>query len=83
MDEAQRPLSEHAVAELREMMTAPVAQSAVNPGVAGRLLRGALVEVVGLPSPYKVHKGGNCPHLAITPAGREALEASALHRSEG
>lgn len=67
------PLSEHALAELQDIASAPVPRVAVNPGVANRLLSEALVEAVQLPNPFKAHKGGNCEHLRITDAGRAAL----------
>lgn len=47
------PLSEHARAELRAIAEKPVPRRTVNPGVANRLVREALVEDVMLPSPYK------------------------------
>lgn len=67
------PLSAHAIAELRNLLLAPEPCCGVNPGVANRLLREGLVETVGLPSPFKVHKGGNTAHLRITEAGRAVL----------
>jgi len=42
-------------------------RSSINPGVVHRLLRGGLVEVVSLPSPYRTHKGALIDHLrAVT-----------------
>lgn len=73
------PLSKHAVAELRDIAAAPVPRSSVNPGVANRLLREALVTQVALPSPFRTHRGGKAPHLQITAAGERAL-AQALSR---
>lgn len=70
-----RSLSAHAMAVLRDISTAPVPLNAVNPGVANRLEREALVEEVQLRSPFKVHKGGTCAHLQITEAGRKAVGA--------
>lgn len=35
-----------------------------------------LAELVDLASPFKAHRGGTCPHLRITQAGMEELEAS-------
>lgn len=67
------PLSAHALAELRDIASAPVPCSGVNPGVANRLMRETLIELADLPSPFKVHKGGNCQHYRITEAGRSAL----------
>jgi hypothetical protein len=45
----------------------------INPGVVNRLLRGGLIEIVELKSPYKTRKG-NIPHAKITPDGRLVLE---------
>ena len=64
-----RPLSPHAIAELRNMAYAPEPACAINPGVLSRLLREGLIEMVDLPSPFKTHKGGNCQHAKITKAG--------------
>lgn len=74
--EKTHPLSVHAREELRDIAMSPVPRQAVNPGVANRLLREALVESVALPSPFKTHKGGKIEHLQITQAGRDALAAS-------
>lgn len=41
------PPSEHALAELRDIARSPVPRLAVNPGVANRLEREDLVDVVG------------------------------------
>lgn len=68
--EKTHPLSAHAIAELRDIDRRPVPRSAVNPGVANRLLREALVKTVMLPSPFKTHKGQNVAHLEITEAGK-------------
>jgi len=69
-----RPLSAHAIAELRAIALAPVVACGVNPGVRDRLSRGGLVEFVELPSPFPTHKGRNTPHLQLTEAGRAVLE---------
>jgi hypothetical protein len=71
--EKTHPLSAHALAELREMLRAPEPRCGVNPGVADRLLREALVESVDLPSPFPTHKGRRIEHLRITDAGRAAI----------
>jgi hypothetical protein len=69
------PLSAHALDELRGMARGgPVPLPAINPGVRNRLLREALVEVVQRKSPFKAHKGREIDHLAITDAGRAALQ---------
>jgi hypothetical protein len=69
------PLSAAARIVLGDICVKPVPRSAVNPGVANRLEREALVEEVQLPSPFKAHKGGTCAHLRITEAGRKVLDA--------
>ena len=75
--EKTHPLSEHAKAELANMQSGgPVPRVAVNPGVANRLLREALVEEAMLPSPFKTHNGRPIAHLRITAAGRAALQPS-------
>jgi hypothetical protein len=64
-----KPLSKHALAELRDIVRAPVPRCGVNPGVARKLEAEGLVEEVQLRSPFKVHKGGNTAHLQATAAG--------------
>lgn len=66
------PLTEHALQLLLAISSKPMPRQAVNPGVANRLLREALVEERQLPSPFKAHKGGTCAFLCITDAGRAA-----------
>lgn len=67
------PLSAYALAELVSIAACPEPYGNVNPGVADRLLRGALVEVVDLPSPFRTHNGRAIRHLRITNAGRALL----------
>jgi hypothetical protein len=67
------PLSRHALDELRNLANEPLPRSAVNPGVVDRLTRENLVRIVQKPSPFKVHRGGDCDYLEITDAGRERL----------
>jgi len=71
-------LSEHARAELRVIADKPVPRQAVNPGVANRLLREALVESVMLPSPFKTHRGRSIEHLRATDAGLAATHSAKL-----
>lgn len=72
--EKTHSLSKHAKAELAAMHSGgPVPRQAVNPGVANRLLREALVEEVMLPSPFRTHRGRPLAHLRITEAGRAAI----------
>lgn len=66
------PLTAHALAELRDLAAKPCPRQAVNPGVANRLLREALVESVMFPSPFRTHAGKLLEHLSITDAGRRA-----------
>ncbi|WP_446807984.1 hypothetical protein ACH50O_11755 [Methylomonas sp. 2BW1-5-20] len=63
-------LSKHAIAELRHIKEFPVPTCSINPGVASKLIREGLAISVMLKSPFKSHKGGDCPHLQITDAGR-------------
>lgn len=63
--EKTHPLSDTAKALLRGLATGPVPRQAVNPGLANRLLREALVVSVMLPSPYKKHKGAAIEHLSL------------------
>lgn len=67
------PLSPHALFCLRCIEERPRPRQTVNPGVANRLERGALVQTVRLPSPFKTHKGRLIDHLEITDAGRAAI----------
>lgn len=67
------PLSEHALDELRVLARGPRPASEINPGVVNRLLRGELVELVVLPSPYVKHKGRNIEHLRITTLGLASI----------
>lgn len=71
------PLSAHALAELRDLVNKPCPRQAVNPGVANRLLREALVESVMLPSPFRTHAGQPLEHLRITDAGRNVVTPNA------
>lgn len=76
--ENSHPLSAHAIAELKDIAVAPVPRCGVNPGVANRLLREALVESAPKRSPFKTHKGGNIEHLVLTQAGMDRLYEIAL-----
>lgn len=70
------PLSVHALKQLHQLSWHAIPTVSINPGITNRLLRENLAEIVSLPSPFKTHKGGNCNHLQITTAGREALTGS-------
>ena len=65
------PLSPLAAEELRRINNRPRPRQQINPGVVNRLLREVLVEVVLLPSPYAIHKGGLIDHLQITAQGKQ------------
>ena len=71
-----RPLTEHALKELRRIERAPLPKTIFNPGTADRLTRGPspMAEAVDLPSPYPSHKGRKLVHLRITPAGLAELK---------
>lgn len=71
--EKTHPLSNHAREELRNINERPLPRSVTNPGVANRLLRENLVELVELPSPFNVHKGRLIWHLRITDEGKKVL----------
>jgi len=68
-----KPLSEHALAELRDIVAKPVPNCAVNPGVANKLLREGLVEEVQLRSPFATHAGKLIGHLKATATGRARI----------
>lgn len=68
------PLKPGSLAALGELAAGPMPRQELNPGVANRLEREALVETVSLPSPYAKHKGASIDHLAITAKGREVLD---------
>lgn len=75
-----KPLSKHAVTELRGIAAAPVPRESVRPkSLANRLLRESLVTEAMLPSPFPTQKGWKIAHLKITGAGERAL-ARALSR---
>lgn len=58
---------------LRRLAQGPLPRQELNPGVANRLERQALVEAVDLPSPYATHGGKKIQHLRASPAGIEVL----------
>lgn len=74
--EKTHPLRPAAIAALVDLSHGPKPRQELNPGVADRLLRGELVEPVMLPSPYKVHRGGQIEFLRLTKAGHDAALAS-------
>ena len=72
--EKTHPLSAHAVAVLTMIAASePVPRQRLNPGVANRLERDALVEEFAAPSPFASHKGRDIAHFRITEAGRAAI----------
>lgn len=72
--EKTHPLSEHAKDVMRILRAKPLPCQQANSGVVDRLLRGELVKIVPLPSPYDSHKGKNCDHLVLTIGGIAYLE---------
>ena len=70
--EEAHPLSEVARVTLGRLLGEPIPRSQVNPGVADRLEREGLVEVVDLPSPFRTVRG-KVRHLRVTEAGRQRL----------
>lgn len=67
------PLAPASLTALNALARKPVPRQELNPGVANRLLREALVESVELPSPYATHKGRRIEHLRATAAGIDHL----------
>ncbi len=70
------PLTPTSLEALRRLATKPLPRQELNPGVANRLLREALVESVDLPSPYATHKGRSIEHLRASAAGVARLASS-------
>lgn len=67
------PLTPAGLEALCRLASAPLPRQELNPGVANRLEREALVESVDLPSPYASHKGRNIAHLRASAAGISRL----------
>ena len=74
--EKTHPLTTTALMSLRELENGPMPRQVLNPGVANRLEREALVEVYNGVSPYPSAKGKSIQFLRITDAGRRALSAT-------
>jgi hypothetical protein len=74
--EKTHPLTAHAIAALVALSRGPKPRREVNPGLANRLLRGALVESVFLPSPYKNQATVKIEYLRLTKAGHDTALAS-------
>ena len=70
------PLTPASLKALRDLAEKPLPRQELNPGVANRLLREALVESVELPSPYATHKGRAIEHLKASAAGVARLAAN-------
>lgn len=74
----KRPLSQHALKELLEISKNPKPAASMNPGTVNRLTHTEkLARIVQLPSPFKIHRGGTCPHLEITEKGLKRLNGQA------
>lgn len=71
--EKTHPPSEAALGILRQLRQGAIPRHDINPGIANRLLREALVESVQMRSPYKTVKG-QVAHLRITDAGLQASD---------
>lgn len=69
------PLTPAGLKALRDVAEKPLPRQELNPGVANRLLREALVESVDLPSPYAIHKGRLIEHLKASADGVARLAA--------
>lgn len=69
-----KPLSEHAIAELKDIAAKPVPCLSVNPGCLHKLCTMGLARIVSLPSPFKTHRGRNIEHIEATDSGREYLK---------
>lgn len=69
-----KPLSEHALEELRCMRDMPTARGVINPGVSHKLIDEGFAEVVMLPSPFPTHKGKLIEHLKITEKGMAKIQ---------
>lgn len=67
------PLTPHAVGVLQEVARAPKPTLEINAGVMDRFIRGRLVDIVELVSPYKSHLGRKIAHAKITDAGLAEL----------
>lgn len=73
--ENTHPLTEHSRRALASLKDAPAVKSLFNPGVVDRLLRGGLVEIVMLRSPFKKDRGRERQFLQITDEGRKEAGA--------
>lgn len=80
MKTALLPLSDDARYTLHLLAECgPQPQQELNQGLADRLLRGALVKSVMLPSPYAKNRGKPIEHVRVTELGRaEARSRQAL-----
>lgn len=67
------PLTAVALSVLAQLQRGPLPAQCVNPGLGNRLERGGLVDIVGIRSPFKSHKGRKLAHYQITDAGRALL----------
>lgn len=67
------PLSDHALFCLRCIAEYPRPKQDINPGVVNRLLRGELIEIVDLPSPFKTHNRRPISHARITELGLSVM----------
>ncbi len=68
-----RPLTKHAISELRRISRTPCPAQEINPGVSDRFRREGLVETIMLPSPYKTVKDP-VAHYTVSEAGIAKLK---------
>ena len=63
------PLSDHAKKLVRSMLEKALPVKEVNAGVRDKLHREGLIHYCERRSPYAVHRGGTCQHIALTEKG--------------
>ncbi len=79
MTDNPKPLpgySRRALADIREK---PRPCLTINHGAGALLMREGLVEIVQLPSPYKMHGGAPINHFKITVLGEDRLRLDNLN----
>ena len=69
-----KKLTKIAIETLKRLKYRPLPCQELNPGLLNRLIRGNLIDIVKLPSPYKTHKGRVIDHCRLNNFGFELLE---------
>lgn len=69
------PLSDHAKKLLRSMLERALPAKEVNAGVRNKFGREGLIHYCERKSPYAVHRGGTCQHIALTEKGIELAKS--------